>query len=70
MIEVLDNSINSLMIVGHNPTLTDFVNYFLVPSIDGLPTSAIVGLQFDTQKWENFKKADCTTKFVVFPKLL
>ena len=66
----LDDSLNSIMIVGHNPSLTNFVNYWLEPPIDWLPTSGLVGIEFDTVHWGDIPKATAKVKFVVSPKLL
>lgn len=65
----LPANVNSLMMVGHNPGITDFANLFLNPRIEMLPTSGMVGLEFETDKWEEIM--DCKSKklFVVFPKM-
>jgi phosphohistidine phosphatase len=55
IIEIIDevpSKIDHLMLVGHNPTLTDFVNFFLPEKIDNLPTSGIVTIQFDSKDWD------------------
>ncbi|MBW6459525.1 MAG: histidine phosphatase family protein [Bacteroidales bacterium] len=66
----LSDQYNSVMIVGHNPTLTDLVNQYLRPRIDNLPTSGIVSISFDTDQWEKIPLANHTINFVVFPKEL
>ncbi|MBS4057833.1 MAG: histidine phosphatase family protein [Bacteroidales bacterium] len=66
----ISDAFQTLMIVGHNPALTNFVNCFLQPPIDWLPTSGVVCLSFDTIRWENIRQAGCNIEFVVFPKLL
>ncbi len=66
----VDSSIDSLMVVGHNPTLTDFVNNFVEPQIDNLPTSGTVCIEFDTDTWQNIVDAKFKVKFAVFPKML
>ncbi len=66
----LSDDYTTLMMVGHNPTLTNFVNHFLQPPIDWLPTSGVVCLTFDTDRWEKIRTAPVTVEFVVFPKLL
>lgn len=60
----------SLMLVGHNPTLTNFVNRFVKPKIDWIPTSGVVCIEFDTDKWEEIIDAKSRLKFVIFPKML
>jgi phosphohistidine phosphatase len=66
----LSDDVDSLMMVGHNPTFTTFANYFLDKKIDWLPTSSIVCIEFDTDKWENVVNAQKKAKFVITPRLL
>jgi phosphohistidine phosphatase len=60
----------TVMLVGHNPALTNFVNFFLVPSIDWLPTSGMVALQFKAERWDEIRNAPRSVRFVIFPKLI
>lgn len=66
----LPNDVTSVMLFGHNPTFTTFANYFLHKKIDWLPTSAIVCIEFDADKWENIMNAQKKAKFVITPRLL
>lgn len=66
----LSDEYKTLIMVGHNPTLTNFVNHFLQPPIDWLPTSGVVCLSFETDTWENIRTVPVNIDFVVFPKLL
>lgn len=67
---VLPDTINSVMIFGHNPTFTYFVNKFLSSPIDNLPTSGVVSITFETDKWEKIGMVDFKVNFVVTPKML
>ncbi len=64
------NEINSLMIFGHNPTITHLANLFLHPGVDLLPTTGTICISFDTGKWESIPSVDPVSEFVVFPKML
>lgn len=66
----LDNTIRSVMLVGHNPGFTDFANRFLDSTIDWLPTSGIVCINFQTDKWEEISITKKSTSFVVYPGML
>jgi phosphohistidine phosphatase len=66
----LSDQFKSVMIVGHNPTFTNFANLFLEPKIDWLPTSGIVCVEFDTEHWDQILNSNWKTKFIVTPKLL
>jgi phosphohistidine phosphatase len=66
----IDNSISSVMIVAHNPTLTDFVNNFVIPEIDNLPTTGVLSVSFYTDSWENIVNAKFKVNFMIFPRML
>jgi phosphohistidine phosphatase len=66
----LPDDIDSVMLFGHNPTLTYFVNNFIRPEIDNLPTTGVVSVGFSTDKWEKMAEAEFRLNFVVFPGML
>lgn len=66
----IPNNIQSVMIFGHNPGLTYFVNQFLRPTIDNLPTSGVVSIEFITDNWGKISEAKYHVNFVIFPKML
>ena len=46
-----DDGFNNLMLVGHNPGLTEFANY-LIPNLTGnLPTCGVVSVSLDIDDW-------------------
>lgn len=61
---------SSAMLVGHNPTLTNFVNLYLDDKIEWLPTSGLVSISFDTDKWTEISSAKSRVNFVITPSLL
>lgn len=63
-------NIDSVMIVGHNPTLTDFINDFLDKEMDWLPTSGMVSFSFETDEWKEIAGLRPITNFVISPRLL
>ncbi len=66
----LPDEISSVMIFGHNPGFTYFVNEYLDPSLDNLPTSGLVGITFNADKWQEIDASEFHVNFVVIPKLL
>ena len=69
-IYALPNNKDNIMIVGHNPTFSQFANYFLAKKIDFLPTSAIVSISFETEQWEKIESSIKKVNFIAFPKKL
>jgi len=66
----LDDKFNSVMIFGHNPMLTYFVNSFVVPEIDNFPTTGVLSVDFKANSWESISNAKFKVNFVVFPRML
>ncbi|APY12268.1 histidine phosphatase family protein [Seonamhaeicola sp. S2-3] len=66
VIKSSDNSINNLMIFGHNYALTTFVNTYGSEYIDNVPTSGVVVIEFDIKKWQDLERG--TTILKVFPR--
>jgi phosphohistidine phosphatase len=64
-----DDGFNSLMVVCHNPGLTDFAN-FLVPGLtNNLPTAGVVSVQIDQEDWSLHKRPKTTLLAFDYPKL-
>lgn len=66
----LPDQIESLMLIGHNPAVTNFVNPYLENKIDALPTSAVVAIKFDTNEWDKIFDSAANVQFIIFPKML
>lgn len=64
-----DSRFQSLMVVGHNPGLTDFCNA-LLPTLDlaNLPTAGVVALTSSATKWGDIGPENCQLDFFDYPK--
>ncbi|MFH1119022.1 MAG: histidine phosphatase family protein [Bacteroidota bacterium] len=65
----LPTAVSEVMLVGHNPSITNFANTFLDEKIDYLPTSGVVAINFETDNWEDLPVARFKTDFTIFPKM-
>ncbi len=66
VIKGLDNSLNCVLIVGHNHALTSIANMLGDIGIDNIPTCGFVEIQFNIEKWEFANYGQ--TKNIVFPR--
>ncbi len=64
----LPSGVDKVMIVGHNPAITNLANNFLKEKIDYLPTSGVIAIAFSTDRWEELPGAKFKIKFSAFPK--
>ncbi|MEQ8207742.1 MAG: histidine phosphatase family protein [Woeseia sp.] len=59
-----DEGFNNMMLVGHNPGLTDLANY-LIPDLTGnLPTCAVVSVNIDIEHWD--LRAECSKELLLY----
>jgi phosphohistidine phosphatase len=70
LIKVVGDNVNTLFVFGHNPGFTFLSNYFLNHSIDNLPTSGVVILNFKTDKWSSLSKGCVVDENLILPKEL
>ena len=56
---------DTIILFGHNAAITNFVNKFGDISIDNVPTSGFVAIQFDSDNWQEIKKGK--TIKTIFP---
>jgi phosphohistidine phosphatase len=63
----LPDADNEVMVFGHNPSHTAFLNRCVEPLIDNVPTAGIACLRFDVRAWKDLD-FDAELLFFDFPK--
>tara|TARA_R110002096_G_scaffold10562_9_gene40499 strand:- start:737 stop:1240 length:504 start_codon:yes stop_codon:yes gene_type:complete len=66
-IKKTSNKIDSLFIFGHNPGMTELINYLGEP-LENLPTAAYMGFKFEVNSWENINATNARFWMYDFPK--
>ena len=67
VVSEVDSGVSSLMLVGHNPSVTLLANRFLHEPVNEIPTSGLAILQFQADSWNNISKSTLVDSFTVFP---
>ena len=68
IIEQLDDSLKSVMLVGHNPSFTNLANYLTDDRFDNIPTCGVVAIGFDIARWDKIDKNSGKVIFFEYPK--
>jgi phosphohistidine phosphatase len=68
VVKHLDDVVNKVMLVGHNPALTDLANYIGDQPIDNIPTSGVFCADLDIPSWAKIGDHCGKLKFFEFPK--
>lgn len=55
----LSDEYRTVVLVGHNPGLTDLANRFMLRPVSGMPTSSIFGFSLNINTWTNIYDAAC-----------
>ncbi len=64
----LDDRLETVMMVGHNPGLTRLANRFLPQPIENIPTAGVVRLEFMTDTWRLIDGGNLTSSDFDYPK--
>ena len=68
VLEVLDNDYEKVMIVGHNPSMTSFLNMLCDTSVVNMPTCAIAIVGFEIETWGDLSMAEGELLGYDYPK--
>ena len=70
VVQHVDNQIETVMVVGHNPTFTNLINSISDGEIDNLPTSGIGIIEFDMERWSLLGTEKGVLRKFISPKML
>jgi phosphohistidine phosphatase len=68
LLEEVDARYQSVMMVGHNPVMTSFMNYLANASVVNMPTCAIAVIGFDIASWADLSSVQGKLLGYDFPK--
>lgn len=69
-LRALDDGMDEVMVVGHNPAITDLANRLGDRDIENVPTCGYVQLLSDIKSWQKLKPGTAHTKEFLFPKMI
>lgn len=67
-VHALDNQLDAVAIVGHNPGLNDFTNMLGDKPIDNVPTAGVVILRASVDHWPEIRQGAATLHDFDYPK--
>lgn len=63
-----DDTLNAVMIFGHNPGLTDLATLLSGKYFENIPTCGILALEFRVSAWEQIREKQGEVVFYDYPK--
>ncbi len=68
LISEVDQAIETLLIVGHNPCMSLLARYFCPDVVESLPTAGVCILELPDQDWQLMQVADARSKILLKPE--
>lgn len=68
LLSKLDDSVNTVILVGHNPDITSMATYFSGEFFDNVPTCGIISVKFNFDSWANISIKNGELLFSEFPR--
>jgi len=68
VLEKVDDQYRKVMMTGHNPTMTYFMNRLANTSVYNMPTCAIAIIGFDMASWSDLDSTDGVLLGYDYPK--
>lgn len=66
----LPGTVQTVLLFGHNPTLTDVANRFSKQLIENVPTCGIIRIESSADFWSELSRSNAEVKAAYFPKEL
>jgi phosphohistidine phosphatase len=67
LVKGLDDGVDSVMIFGHDPTLTEFARYMLPELEEPVPKCGVVGIATDATTWRKVKPTVSKKEYFLYP---
>lgn len=67
LINHIENKYQSVALIGHNPGLSDILDYLSDTYVGNIPTSGIVHLKFEVDSWASIEAGSAHIAWKVFP---
>ncbi len=68
VINSIDDRYDEVLIVGHNPSMTEIINMLDNVTLDNLPTASVVGFSFRVRSFKDIKPKSGKFLFFEYPK--
>jgi phosphohistidine phosphatase len=68
VVQEVDSTVQTLLLVGHNPECTGFANLLGGLRLDRMPTGGIVAVRFPVDRWQEVEPGTGEVLFYDFPK--
>jgi len=64
----ISDKYEEVMLVGHNPGLSEFAQLLVKEFEESIPTTGVVAMQLPIESWKEVKPGNCKLKFFDYPK--
>lgn len=70
VINAFDDDHNSVMLVGHNPSISYIAEYLTDEVLNNIPTCGVLKINFEIESWQHVSKSTGILEWFIYPKQL
>lgn len=63
-----ENQFETILVVSHNPQVTDLANMLTNEHVSKIPSLGVVAISFDIDEWQELEETKGEIDFFIFPK--
>lgn len=68
LLQAIDEELLDVLLVGHNPGITDLANYLVGGRLENVPTCGVLSVELPFTSWRHLERAAGTLLFYDYPK--
>jgi phosphohistidine phosphatase len=66
-LQMVEDDITSIAIIGHNPSITSFAEWFSKDPVNFIPKTGVVCITFSSKIWSSIRKDEGKLEFIINP---
>ena len=68
LLRTIDEKLGNVLLVGHNPGITDLANYLVGGRLENVPTCGVFSVELPIPGWRDLERAAGTLVYYDYPK--
>lgn len=68
LLQAIADDLQNVLLVGHNPGMTDLANFLVDGRLKNIPTCGVFGVELQVQSWKQLDRASAQLLFYDYPK--
>jgi phosphohistidine phosphatase len=68
-LSIITDMVNNILLVAHNPGITNYINSLQIVTLDNMPTAGIFGFESQCTRWTELHEAEKKYIYFSYPRI-